>query len=105
MNTLYNLKQVATVWGATPNGFGGYAFAAPITMKCRWEDKMELIPGSTELSRAVVFVESNISPEDYIFLGDATNQIDPIAAGGSRVIRFGKVPDLRTLHTLRKVWL
>ncbi len=98
------LNQDATVWSATPDGFGGYSFGAPTAIKCRWEEKAELIPGSTEASKAVVFLPSDISVEDYIFLG-TTVSTTPTTIGAHRVQAFKKVPDLRSLEVVRKAWL
>ena len=100
-----NLRQDATIWVSTPNGFGGYSFGAPTVIKCRWEDKQELIPGSaTELSRAIVYVSQDVGVDDYILLGISASS-DPVSLGAQQVINFQKMPDLRNLSTLKKVWL
>ena len=98
------LNQVATVWTATPNGFGGYTYSAPIPVMCRWEERSELLPGSSEMAKAVVYLDTEVSPEDYIILGASTSST-PHTAGASRIRVFKKVPDLRNLETLKKVWL
>lgn len=98
------LKQAATLWGATPDGYGGYTFGAPTAVLCRWEERSELLPNSTEMAKAVVYVDQDISVEDYLVLG-TTTEVSPLVAGASRVREFKKVPDLRNLQALRKVWL
>lgn len=104
MNPLHNLKQDATIWTVVPDGFGGFTYGSPTPVKCRWEEKSELIPGSTELSRAVVYLSQDISPEDYVIQGISA-VANPTTIGASRIIHFQKVPDLRNLNVLRKVWL
>lgn len=99
-----SLNQAATHWIATPNGFGGYDFGTPTVIKCRWEEKAELIPGSIEMSHAVVYVDRDMSPEDYLILGESTS-ITPSTDHANRIKSFKKVPDLRNLESLKKVWL
>lgn len=101
---LSNLKQDATLWTAAPDGYGGYTYGSPTAIKCRWEDRTELIPGSVEMSKAVAFVSIDLSPEDYILLGTSVAS-NPTTVGASRVRSFNKIPDLRNLNVLRKVWL
>lgn len=98
--------QVATLWRTVPDGFGGYVFSYPELVNCRWEDRSELIPGSsTEASSAVVYPEVEISPEDYLFLG-STAEVNPaLIAGACRVRAFSKIPNLRNLKTIFKCWL
>lgn len=98
------LNQTATWWSATSNGFGGYNFGLPIPIKCRWEESSELLPGTTKISKAVVYVDRDISVEDYLFLGTSSSST-PDAVGALRVQEFKKVPDLRSLEALRKAWL
>lgn len=101
---LNRLIQIATLWTATPNGFGGHIFSLPIHIKCRWEERTELVPNSTEMAKSVVYIDHDASPEDYILLG-SSDVVNPLSVGASRVLTFRKVPDLRNLETLRKVWL
>lgn len=98
------LNQIATLWTATSDGFGGFSFGAPTEIKCRWEEKSEQLPGSTELSRAVIYVDQDMSVEDHLLLGASTSTT-PSDIGAQRIRAFKKIPDLRSLETLRKVWL
>lgn len=100
-----HLKQVATWWSSTPDGLGGYSFGTPVAINCRWEDNSLLLPNSsTEASRAVAYLDRDVSIEDYIILGTsvATN---PTVIGALQVKAIKKVPDLRSMDSLRKVWL
>ena len=104
MNIRYN--QTATLWRATPDGFGGFTFTAPIALQVRWVDKVELIPGSASiLSKAVVYVPVDVSLEDFLFLGES-DALTPVGvAGAYKVVMFSKIPDLRNLNANRKAWL
>lgn len=98
--------QTATLWRTTPDGFGGYSFAYPELINCRWEDRTELIPGSsTESSSAVVYPEVEVSPEDYLFLGSSVSLNPTTVAGARRIRAFNKIPNLRNLKTVYKCWL
>lgn len=101
-----HFSQVATIWRTTPDGFGGYSFAYPELINCRWEDKAELIPGSaTEASSAVVYPESEVSAEDYLYLG-SSGELSPTSVVGARRVRaFSRIPNLRNLKTIYKCWL
>lgn len=98
--------QTATLWRTTPDGFGGYSFAYPELVNCRWEERAELIPGSsTEASSAVVYPEVEVSTEDYLFLG-SSNLLDPTTLLGARRVRASsRIPNLRNLKTVHKCWL
>lgn len=100
-----HLNQVVTIWRATPDGLGGYIFAAPITANCRWEDNTVLLPTSnTEVSKATVYLDVDVNVEDYVQLGTHI-ALDPVSVGALQVRAFKKVPDLRTMNSLRKAWL
>lgn len=100
------LKQTATIWRATPDGFGGYTYAAPAIFSCRWEEKIELLPGSsTEVSKAVVYSQTAMSPEDRVYLGTSYAS-DPSSVQGVHAIKmYQKIPDLRNLQAIHKSWL
>lgn len=98
--------QTATLWRTTPDGFGGYSFAYPELINCRWEDRTELIPGSsTEASSAIVYPEVEVSSEDYLFLGSSATLNPTTVIGARRVRAFNKIPNLRNLKTVYKCWL
>jgi hypothetical protein len=102
-----HLHQTATVWTTTPNAFGGYNFAEPYTIKCRWEDRTELyygrMSGKEEVSRAAIFVEEDLSVGDWIVLGDYTDVVDPSTIAGALPVRdFSSSPDLRNMIRVRK---
>lgn len=113
MDTNRNLKQSVTWWAIAPDGFGGDTFAAPVVIKCRWEEKQEVIaelsglPATKELmSKAVVFVDRDIKVGDYLCLGDKTPIANPTTVlGALKVQTYGFVTDLRNVSVLRKARL
>jgi len=104
------LVQDATLWsGQTPDGFGGCTPGSPVHIKVRWEDKAVRyagrIDGNEEVSRAVVFLDRDVQVGDYLFLGLSTDA-DPTALEGAfQVRKFDKVPDLRSVSTVRRAIL
>lgn len=104
------LNDTATTWSVTSDGFGGFTFGSPVTIRCRWEDKSELFrdpTGDEVVSNAVVFLESDVVVGDYLYHGTST-EADPVAAHGSlaqRIKQFNKIPDLRSVEQLRKAFL
>ena len=64
------LKQRCTYWG-TPvsDGRGGYTFAEPVEIDCRWEDKQELkedYNGNRFSSQSSVMVNQDIDRQSYL---------------------------------------
>lgn len=101
-----HLLQDATLWRTTPDGLGGYTFAAPIKAMCRWENKEELLPGSdTVVSKAVVYLSVDATTEDYICLGKNTSSDPTTVVGAHRIASYKRIPSLRNLEILRKGWL
>jgi hypothetical protein len=104
------LVHTATWWATSPDGFGGDTFVAPVKIKCRWEDRYELIAGvgaTKELvSQAIVYVDRDISEGDYLCRDDQTTQSDPTTVVGAyKVQHYGVVTDLRNVQSLRRAML
>ncbi len=106
-----NLKQTITHWVSTPDGVGGFSFAAPVTMLGRWSEKNELfrdMDGDEIVSQVTALLEEDVAITDYIALGDQTATADPVVAelaGAHAVRQFNKTPDLRQLTNSRKAFL
>lgn len=103
-------KQTATYWQVTgSNGYGGYAFADPVALSVRWEEREELFrdsEGEEQTSRAIVFLGQDVEIGDYLALGDYTATADPTDLDDAyRVMQFRKVTDLRNVKALRKAML
>jgi hypothetical protein len=103
------LNQDATLWAASPSGYGGDAFTAPTLVKCRWEARHETFVGILDrreiISNAVVFIDRDVEVGDYLAEGDQTAQADPTTITAFKVQRFDRLTDLRSLTTLRRAVL
>lgn len=110
MNYQGMLKQKATWWSVSPNGFGGDIFAAPALLDCRWENRQEVFTGQIDrrelVSNAVVYLNQDVSVGDYLVEGDQTAQTDPTGVVGAfKIQRFDSIPDLRNLQKVRRAVL
>jgi hypothetical protein len=115
-------KQTCVFWGS-PNedGYAGQTWANPIELKCRWEDKEQLLQlddGTQISSRAVVYVLQDVDLEGMMYLGTLDDLYDiadssmgaldnPKEFDKAYVIKkFEKSPALgSTTDFVRKVWL
>lgn len=99
-----NLKQTATVFSrGTLDGYGGYSYTKT-TVNCRWEDKQVLFTdksGQERTSRAIVYVDTDVSLGDFMLLGTSTSATPP--DGAYEVKSFNKSPDLKGRLFERKV--
>lgn len=102
------MKQKAVYWA--PNGtdkFGQQAYAAPVELRCRWEDKQELfidITGTQQVSKSIVYVESDVKLDGVLWLGELEDvaPINPFSnEGASKIRAFGKLPKINLRETLR----
>jgi hypothetical protein len=103
---LTSLRETITYWA--PSGetqFGGKSFAAPVTVKCHWEDHNEYYndeAGREFLSKARIFCDRPVSALGYLYRGTST-AVDPTTLSGAEEIRVtSSIPDiasLRKLHT------
>ena len=107
-----HLKQDATKWTATADGFGGWAFTAPVALKVRWEEKAVLFrdqSGEEVISSAKVFLDVDVEINDWLFLGTSTDAdptaIPPATGVAYQVRMFEKLPSLRNLEYQRIAFL
>ena len=108
------LKQDAVYWGVTGfNPSGEPEFAAPIDIKCRWEEVSEVflsVTGADEVSNAIVYVDRDVVVQGQLRQGKVANL--PVPNGhpsdnpGSYAIRkFEKLPTLDAKFFLRTCYL
>lgn len=108
-----NLRQTAVYWGSpAPDGYGGHTFADPIEIKVRWEEKTVLFidaEGKENRSRAIVYVDRDVSLGGYLFLGtldDLDSSQNPLTTNNTWEIRnFQKIPTLKGIAWYRKAIL
>jgi len=113
--------QTCVYWGSPVNdGYGGFTFADPVEILCRWEDKTEVDigwfssgnPGNALATKASVLVIQDLDLQGYMYLGTladltASNKTNPLTKAGAYVIhRFDKIPMVRkTDEFVRTAWL
>ena len=102
------LKQTATHWSpGVPDGYGGSTYGAPVSMVCKWEERAVLFrddKGDETISKAVVFLPSDVGIGDYLFLGESV-VADPTTIDAHEVRQFSSIPDLRNAKQERKAYL
>src|SRR5262245_13392276 len=86
------LHHSATYWApsTTPDGFGGFNFAAPVVIACRWQTKSKLIrlaSGEEFVASAQVYPDRVLEVKGYLALGDQTGSANPKTVNGAREVR------------------
>ena len=100
-------KQSAVWWAETgTDHYGERTFAAPVQIKCRWEDRVgEYMnaKGETSMSKATVYVDREMNLGDYLKRGDLDSNTpgnpatDPLAMP---IQAFDRIPDLKNREVL-----
>jgi len=92
-----NLRQAATAWGSSAkDAYGNTTFLAPVSIKVRWEDKIERTTDSTGkdiVSQAFVFMGRKYDTGAYLYLGTSTDTTPP--AGSYEIRNFQSIPSVR----------
>lgn len=103
-----NMNQQATYWATnTPDGFGGFNFASPVLISCRWQDKDTLVrnsEGDEVVANSVVYVDRQLAQEGWLCVGDLTASLSPVA-GSNEIIALQSSPSLDGTTVLYKVFL
>ena len=110
--------QKALYWGnPTPDGFGGKTYDDVIEIKCRWDDKQELIlnkEGKEVMSNAEITVIDELSMDGLIKLGtyeDITEEdpteVIPLSLNGIfTIVKTETTPLFRSANEfVRRVWV
>lgn len=104
-----NLRQTVTYWApGAPDGYGGLSFSAPVTMKGRWEDRVELIRdsfGEETVSQAVAYLTQDVVVRGYLYEGSSTASSPLSVDGAKKIIRVDKTPTLNAQYNERKAFL
>lgn len=109
LNYTRNMRQDLTYWAFTGvTGSGRSTFAAPVTVKCRWQDSAVLFKntqGQQLVSSAIIYPVMPLGVKGFIKLGiDAT--LDPLGlAGAYEIQQVGASPDLQQKRVLNKAWV
>lgn len=104
-----NLRQNVTYWSPGGNdGFGGVSYAAPVTIKGRWQDIAVLFRdtmGNEVVSQSKVWIDTDVVNKGYLFLGVSTGADPETVSGAYEIRHFGKIPNLRATEFERLVFL
>jgi hypothetical protein len=104
-----NLKQKGTYWApGAPDGFGGLAFSAPVSIKLRWEDVQELFitAGGEEVrSEAKVFVDRDLVIGGMLYLGTSAATNPTTLPSAKEVRGWKKIPSLSATEFFRTAFL
>ena len=122
-------QQTAVYWGnPVADGLGGYTYNSPIEVKCRWEQKQEVITGQKGpgahgeeiISKAQIYVLQDMNEGEVLYLGSKGVWDDDTAWDDARIWaeapnaienafkikKFEKTPVHRsTTKFIRKVYL
>ena len=101
-----NLKQTITVFSAGTKDLYGNPTWSVSTVKGRWEDKQTKTVdsnGDELISNAEVFLDTDVSVGDYLYLGTTASTSPP--ATSREVKNFSKTPDIRVTQYIRKAFL
>lgn len=101
-------KQTAIYWARTTiDVYGQYSYEAPVQIDCRWDevqDKFITPEGNEEVSKAVVYVDRDMSVGDYLKLGtlDSATVPNPLNDEDAFGIQnFSKISNLKNTEYLR----
>jgi hypothetical protein len=105
-----NLREDVTHWPLTgTDGYGGFTYGTPVKIVGRWEEKAVLFLNADNeevISEAIVYLDTDVAPGDYLGQGDLAATADPTTIDGPKRIRQRqKTTDLRNLLAIRKAFL
>lgn len=103
-------KQTATYWAPnTVNEYAERSYSTPTTIPVRWENRTETFldkaAGKEVRSHAVVYVETDIDTDGFLYLGTSVVSDPDNVDGAFRIRRFDKTVSVKGNKFLRKVWL
>ncbi len=103
------LRQEITYWKKTGvDGFNEESYAAPVTLKARWEDRSTVVLnnlGQEVISNSRVYLAQDVIVDDYLMLGISTATDPRKIDAANRVINFRKVPDLTATNFERRAFV
>lgn len=97
--------QTAVYWGSPQDdGMGGYTFADPIEIPCRWEETTQLITdgqGNQIVSKAEILVTQDLDEEGYLFLG-TLDDLDLLDSSGDSSGAYYNPKDVDKAYMIRR---
>jgi hypothetical protein len=105
------LTQTAVYWNSpVPDGYGGWTWAAPVEIACRWQDssdKSVTITGENDFDGFMLWTETVMRLGGVLYLGNLTDltpseRSDPTIL--NNFIRIKKTLILRSTRNERKLY-
>jgi len=97
------MTQDLVYWRMTGNdGEGGFEFAAPVELKCRYEKKTEQVltaNGEEKVSRARLFTSTELQEGGYVYIGTLDDSNIPSdespekTEGAARILASDVIPN------------
>lgn len=104
----HTLNQTATYWApGVPDGFGGITWGPPQQLRCRWQQKQQLVrakAGDERVSQAVVYMTQPIDLGGRLYLG-STAELDPTTLQSYEPMAVEQAVGLDGSAVYWKVWL
>lgn len=106
----FTLTHAAVYWApGTPDGYGQMAYAAPVPVSCRWEDKAVMFvnpaTGKQEISSSRVFMDVPAALDGYLYLGVSSATDPKTVSGAKRIAAVKRISDLEDTTALYTVYL
>lgn len=104
------MRQILTYWEPITGTdlYGKPSMSAPVTRKCRWEDKTQQIQskrGEEIVSKSRVYMLEDCHIDGYLFLGTSSNADPTKVEGAMEVQAVANTPSLSSLQSLTTVYL
>lgn len=108
-NYTRHMHQTISYWAfAGIDRFGKASFAAPVTLRARWQDVAVLFKdaqGQQRTSSAVIYPEYNLTLKGYVKRG-TDESFNPVGLDGAfEILQEADSPNLRGTMTLHKVFV
>ncbi len=108
-NYTRHMKQILTYWEfVSVDRFGKASFAAPVQLRCRWQDVAVLFKdaqGQQRTSSAIIYPEYQLTLKGYVKKG-TDNSFEPVGLTGAyEILQHGDSPNLSGTITLNKVFI
>lgn len=105
-------NQKAVYWERQdPDQYGNFAYASPVQVDCRWDDKSEEFRdknGETRLSNSIVYPDRKMATGDMLSLGelDSNTPSDPTQDDNAHEIqRFERISNFKATEFLNIAYL
>lgn len=104
-----HMKQTVTYWAfVSLDRFSEPTFAAPVQLRCRWQDVAVLFKdaqGQQRTSSAIIYPEYSLDLKGYVKRGTDSTPYPVGLSGAYEILQNGDSPNLSGTITLNKVFI